>query len=361
MPSHYFIASHKIASLSLLIIILTCLGCSHPPCNNNHSFQNGLDTYLLRLPTVKAVKPWAVPDFITDKSTPAHLVQTAHYDIYTTLQDALILRQIPVFLESAFNAYAQTVSQKLQTDKRLVVYFFETRAQWEDFTTYWTGPQSDIYLKIKAGAYYYRGACVAYHLARLADFSVLVHEAWHQFADQIFQYRLPAWLDEGLATNFEAYTQNGKVQFTPQRNASRLFSLRQTLATNTMIPLADLINLDAGHVVARASEDPDQQTVKAYYAQVYAFMRFLREYQYGRYAPKLQTLLEDAYAGRWPLPQHLHSQAVNRNQNPTRAWNAETGNLIFQTYIATNPEEIEQQYQNFCRKILVNVKFKKSI
>ena len=353
---------HDISMVCILMILFTFFltSCSSPGTNaRTGSFKNGLASYLLHLPTVKTIDKWELPEFIIDRSTPGIIIHTAHYDIYTTLQDALILRQVPVFLESAFCAYSDTVGHKIKTDKKLVVYFFETRSQWEQFTHHWTGLYAEMYLKIKAGAYYANGACVVYHLARQTDFSILAHEGWHQFSDEIFQYRLPAWVDEGLATNFEAYSNNGKVKFTPQRNAGRLYSLRQTISSDQMIPLANLLTLDAGRVVSHADMN-SQQPVRAYYAQLYAFIRFMREYKYGKYASRLNALLEHARMGRWPLSQADHDEAVRRGSSTSRSWNARVGKFIFQRYIAPYPEEIEAEYHAFCQKILANVRFKKA-
>lgn len=319
-----------------------------------------------RLPTVKSVTPWTLPEFIRERQFPGLKITTSHYEIYTSLQDPLILRQIPVFLESAFRSYAQVLGRSIETDKKLQVYFFDTREQWEDFSRYWTGGSAPIYLKIKAGAYYFKGASIAYRLSRKANFSILAHEGWHQFSDELFKLRLPAWLDEGLATNFEAFRwENGQVIFDPRNNGSRLWALKNTLNNDRMIPLSDLLTLDAGRVLSHTSADSSESQsnprVAAYYAQLYALIRFFREDNYGKRLGQFQDMLDDAYYGRWPLDDKDRDEATQRQHNPSRLWNAKIGRLIFETHIAPSTTEIEPGYHIFCRKILAQIRFKKQL
>lgn len=324
-----------------------------------------LSQYLLRLPTVKAVTDWPMPAFINDRTGSKICIKTNHYEIYTTLTDPLILRKLPVLLESAYASYSEVIGKMPQVKKLLVVYFFDTRRQWDDFTRHWAGPQAESYLKITAGAYYLNGACVAYKLTRRANFSVLAHEGWHQFSQGLFRFHLPAWLDEGLATNFEAYqeAEKGKVTFNPHHNASRLWALKQTVARGKLFSISELLQLDAGRVVAHSSYDSSQgksnPQVATYYAQIYALTRFLREYNYSYYQEDFQRMLSDAYLGRWPLDEKDRSEALRKLHNPTRRWNAKIGTLIFKTYIAPIPPEIEDKYQAFCLDIVSKVKFKK--
>ena len=101
---------------------------------------------------------------------------------------------------------------------------------------------ASIYLKIKKGAYYLNGSCVAYHIGREKTFSVLGHEGWHQFNSRHFNYRLPSWLDEGIALLFEKSKYNdGWFHFQPDKNINRLAALKKIMIENKMIPLQELI------------------------------------------------------------------------------------------------------------------------
>ena len=330
------------------------------PRDNQH-----LKGMLIQLPAVKTVVPWNLPEFIQDRSGAGLTITTRHYEIYTTLSDPLILRKVPVFLDSVFRDYTAMLGKATEPEHKFLVYFFRSRSQWEDFTRHWTGPHAVHFLKIKSGAYYFNGACVTYNLTRKANFSVLAHEGWHQFSNELFEFYLPAWLDEGLATSFEAFRwENGRVIFDSRYNASRLHALRQTIIGDNLFSLSDLLVLDAGHVIARSSRYELDNTnsapeVAAYYAQLYALARFLREYNYGQYYQNVRQMLEDACLGRWPLDAHLKAEALQRLRNPTRRWNATVGLDIFQSYITQDMATFELQYRDFCRQILKNTRFRK--
>ena len=114
-----------------------------------------------------------------------------------------------------------------------------TRAdQWEQFTRETAGCGCQGLSENPAGAYTLNGIVVAYNIGRKQTFSVIGHEGWHQFNQRLFVYRLPSWLDEGIATLFETcrYSQ-GQFLFEPARNLMRLGSLKQTIASRQMIPL----------------------------------------------------------------------------------------------------------------------------
>ena len=355
----------------MLVLLASVGGCRNSPVDipddivkNPEQIRGRLTDMLRKLPTVNSVKPWELPEMIRDRSSLGLEVITRHYRILTTLQDPLIMRQVPVFLESAFRSYSEVVGEKIHPDKKLLVYLFNTREQWEDFSSFWTRELAPVYLKVKAGAYYFKGACVAYHIGRMPNFSVLAHEGWHQFADETCQYRLPAWLDEGLATNFEAFQwEKGQVTFSPRYNGSRLMALRQTMAHDGLFRLVDLLRLDAGRVLSHSTNDPDNPNadpgVAAYYAQVYALVRFLREENYGQRLQSFRNIIKDAYLGRWPVDADDQAQALQRQHNPTRSWNARVGLLVFQGYIEPPSGEIENEYHAFCRKIVSSVRFNK--
>ncbi|MHC4366231.1 MAG: hypothetical protein ACYSW8_01300, partial [Planctomycetota bacterium] len=185
-----------------------------------------------------------------------------------------MLRRSGDFLESAYRAYNSQLPEPIETQNKFTVYLFADRRQWEDFTRDFTGEQAETFCRIKAGAYYHNGACVAYDIGPQRTLSVLGHEGWHQFTDRHFNFRLPSWLDEGVATLFETHgTEEGTFNLEPAKNTYRLSGLKKTLANNKMIPLRDLIASNPGNVLAT-----DQtEAVTAFYSQSYALVRFLQE------------------------------------------------------------------------------------
>jgi hypothetical protein len=307
----------------------------------------GMADYLSELPAVKKVAVWE------NKYAPGITIFTDHYKIHTTLMEPLMLRQLPGFIEAAHSAYQHQLPRPIQTRTILTVYLFATRGQWEQFTNEFAAPNGQAYMKIKRGAYYLNGSCVAYFIGRDASFSVIAHEGWHQFSSRHFTYRLPSWLDEGIATLFETSKYNGGgFSFYPDRNGGRLGSLRKTLLEGNMIPLEKLVTLNPGQVVS------DSDAVIAFYGQAYALVRFLREDGYGRRLTRFHNMLSGGLRGTWPLPEQLQKTASDRNIPMTNRWNRFISPKLFDMYIEQTPEELEKEYTAFCKKIVYHVRLK---
>ena len=307
----------------------------------------GMAQYLKNLPAVKRVEPWS------EEHLPGITITTTHYEIHTTLLDPLMLRQLPAFMESAYNQYQNQLPKPIETKTMFTVYLFATREQWEDFTKKFTGRQWPMYLKIKKGAYYLNGSCVAYNIGRTRTFSVLGHEGWHQFNSRHFAYRLPSWLDEGIAMLFETFRYDkGRFYFEPQRSG-RLGSLRKTILTDNIIPLEQLIALNPGYVIN------DTDSVIAFYAQAYALVRFLREDDYGIRLANYQNLLLAGLQGAWPLEPQLRKIAADRNIPLTGHFNAFVSLKLFNLYIGEDIDQIEKEYAAFCKKTVYRVRLVK--
>jgi hypothetical protein len=336
-------------------------GCaSTPPAKIAGAAINtpeGMAAYLRsqNLPALKAAEVWQ------SQFGPGLKIATAHYEIYTTLLEPLILSQVPGFVESAYRGYQNQIPTPVETATPFTVYLFADRNQWEIFTIDFAGPQSPIYLKIKAGAYYLNGACVAYNIGLERTFAGLGHEGWHQFNSRHFRYRLPSWLDEGVAMMFETSRyEQGLFIFQPERNLYRLGSLKQTLIKNKTIPLRELVGMNPGEVVTESDD-----AVAAFYSQTYALVRFLREDNYGKRLVRYQKLLLDGLNGQWPLPGPEKRIASDRNIPITVRWNRMAGAFLFEHYISSYErskvgneyDKIEKEYITFCRKIVYPVRF----
>ncbi|MBW8034306.1 MAG: hypothetical protein FVQ79_01160 [Planctomycetes bacterium] len=348
----------KICAVLAVIVALSlttgCLEQTQPTksVSQGHDLRSkdGLCSYLRQLPAVKNVEHWNNPygDGIT--------ITTKHYKIHTTMLELLVLRQVPGFMESALIAYKKQLPVPIETENLFTIYLFGSRRQWEDFTKVFTGDNASVYLNIKKGAYYLNGACVAYNIGRTRTFAVLGHEGWHQFNSRHFIYRLPSWLDEGIATLFETSTcVNGIFQFTPEKNLGRLGPLRKILLSGKNFPLEELISLNPGEVVIQA----DTNAVIAFYAQSYALTRFLRENDYGKYLEKYHNLLLGAAHGTWPLDDTLHKIAGDRNIPLTASWNRYVSPKLFAYYIDPHYTLMEDEYLVFCRKLVYNIRPKR--
>ena len=295
-----------------------------------------------RSPALVAAELW------DGKCGPGLKLTTPHYEIFTTVAQPLLLRMVPGFIESAYRGYNEQLPEPIETSTPFQVYLFADREQWEDFTNDFAGEQAAIFCKIKSGAYYLNGACVVYDIGSPRTLSALGHEGWHQFNSRHFKYRLPSWLDEGVAMQFEAgVSEGGLFRFDPAANLQRLRALQEMLVMGKPIPLRDLVATSPGEVLA-TDED---HAVMAFYSQSYALIRFLCESGYGRYLESYRLLMSDGLQGRWPLDESDGATAADRNLPRTLAWNRQVGRQLFEQYIGSDLDRLEQQYLVFCRRI----------
>jgi hypothetical protein len=347
----------KKLALICILGVVPVIGCLESQSQIGGSKAQRIDTpagmieYLNRqkLPAMKSVEVWE------NEFGPGLKLTTAHYEIFTTLLEPLMLSQAPGFMESAYRGYNDQLSEPIETTTKFTIYLFAERKQWEEFTNTFTGPQAPLYCKIKSGAYYLNDACVAYNIGRETTFSVLGHEGWHQFNKKHFKFRLPSWLDEGIAMLFETSRfEKGLFYFDSVQNMGRLGSLKVTLTKNRMIPLKELIAMNPGEALTTGDD-----TVMAFYGQSYALVRFLREENYGKRLGNYHKLLEDGVKGKWPLEEGGRRIAEDRNIPQTVWWNRAIGTKLFERYIGDDFDQIEKEYLAFCNKIVYHVHFKK--
>jgi len=344
-------------TVPVFAVALFCLsGCGRAqhlqhPKNLQIDTPGGMISYLQsqKLPALKSVAIWQ------NDYGPGLKLTTAHYEIFTTLLEPLMLSQMPGFIESAYRGYQKQLPSPVQTTSKFPVYLFASRRQWETFTIHFTGSQAPVYMKIKKGAYTLKGTCVAYNIGIERTFSVTGHEGWHQFSRKHFIFRLPSWLDEGIAMLFEAHSYDrGFFYFEPAKNLNRLAALKKTLQENKIIPLRRLVSMNPGEAVLESDD-----TVRAFYSQSYALVRFLREDDYGRRLPDYHRMLQDGLEGKWPLSDTGKKIAADRNIPMTVGLNSALGLGLFRKYIGSDFEDIEGQYIRFCRKIVYHVRLVK--
>jgi hypothetical protein len=294
--------------------------------------NSGTIEYLLGrdLPSLESVEVW------TNKYGPGLKLTTAHYEIFTTLPKSAMLARIPGFVESVYRAYNSQLPELIETRAKLTVHLFADRRQWEDFTRDFAGEQAETFCSIRAGAYYHNGACVAYDIGAERTFAVIGHEGWHQFTDRHFRFRLPSWLDEGVAMLFETgQAENG---------------VAKTLNGNRIIPLKELIASNPGDALSMDRTD----AVMTFYSQSYALVRFLQEADGGRRLRDYHRLLADGLRGDWPLDRVSKRIATDRNIPRNILWNHIVGLILFEEYVGDDYEQIEKEYIAFCRKIIAD-------
>ena len=300
------------------------------------------------LPALQSVEVWQ------NAYGPGLKLTTDHYNIFTTLLEPLTLRTLPGFIESAYWGYNDQLPQPIETVARFDIYLFSDRQQWQDFTHTFAGDQAPVFCKSKTVAYYLNDVCVAYNIGPDRTLSALGHEGWHQFAGRHFRYRLPSWLDEGVAMLFETSTyENGMFLFNAAGNYQRLGALSETLGSTKLIPLRELVTTSPGEVLAM-----DQtESVMAFYSQSYALVRFLREAGQGKRLTRYHRMLWDGLLGEWPLDPSVRQIAEDRNLPRTIHWNHLVGTRLFERYVGEDFEQLQREYLAYCRSILRGISF----
>ncbi len=356
------------------IVCFCFAGCSTPDKDGHNASikqragsAGDMIEYLQRknLPEVESISDWA------NRYGEGLIITTRHYRIYTTLLDGGMLKQLGCFMESAYKNYQRHLpSPVIAVGKpargkagKFPVYLFADRCQWEDFTRRFTGVQAPAYIKIRAGAYYLKGSCVAYNIGSERTFRVLGHEGWHQFSDNHFKFRLPGWLDEGIAMQFEAYRyRKGEFHFDKKENRYRLGGLKKVLAGYEMIPLRELVGMNPGEVLATYEHDvygsdiDRVESLLAFYSQSYGLVRFLQEAEHGKRLYRYQQLLVDGLEGNWKIESIEKKIAADKDLRPSVKWNQAVGSQLFRQYIGDDFERLDEEYVRFCREIAQRVK-----
>ena len=285
--------------------------------------------------------PWSFTDH------PGSMVETSHYRIYTTIDDPLYERLIARVLEAAHARALSLIPPNARPHADpLDCYVFANRGQWERYTRDRAGSNAPIYLQISSGGYCQEGVFAGYDIGRDQTLSVIAHESWHQYSWYAFKDRLPAWLEEGLATQNEAIIWNGETpEFHPELNARRFAALRQAVRDHSLWKLPDLLATHAGRVIKLP-----QASIDAYYAQLWSLVLFLQ--QSPDYAPRLGNLLADAATGK--LTKALVGTTVTQREidDFTEHWNSVAGSVYMEHYINPDLGVLAVEYNGWVEKFV---------
>lgn len=267
--------------------------------------------------------------------TPGRVIRTAHYNLYTTVEDEDLLERVPQVLEGALQQYRMLAPEVTLTSRRMDCYLFANRTQWAAFTIVNAGEDAEIYLQVQRGGYCLGDRAVTYFLGDLSTYSVTAHEGWHQFVARHFRTRLPPFLEEGVACLFESINfENGLPRWNLSVNYNRIDKLRAAVAANDLWPLEELISMHAGQVISLPTE-----RIEAFYAQNWAFARFLWEGEQGHFRPAFQRMLQDAAAGR--LPEHLIVGGGGATWRPSAV------KPLLEHYLQLPMAEIDRRFQAY--------------
>ena len=265
---------------------------------------------------------------------------TEHYRIFTTVTDQDVLQLLPQVMEGAWARYRLVAPHLQPSDQPLDCYMFRWRGQWEAYTERYAGPNAKVYLKIRSGGYTIQDRYVTYYNGREGAFSVASHEGWHQFIGRHFKGRLPPFIEEGLACMFEAVSWDDRLpRWNISLNGPRAQALRRTIAAKSLLPLQDLCAMQAGQTVGRSGDEIDR-----FYAQSWAFARFLWDAEDRRFRPALQRWLADAADGAVHDPTGSHRQT-------SATWQSQAVRPMLEHYLGADISTLDMAYRAFARKI----------
>jgi hypothetical protein len=292
---------------------------------------------------------WSGPDAQPDaarqqwtyRGQSAQQIVSAHYTIHTTIGDPALVHSLANVMEGAFTQYQRLAPGIPATASPMDCYFFASRPEWEQFTRVNTGNDASVYLRIVRGGYTVGDRFVAYYIGNPATFSVAAHEGFHQFAARHFKGRLPPFLEEGFACTFEAVRwSNDLPRWNLSINPNRAYALRKATDEKRLWSLEHLITMHAGNIVSQPSD-----RVEAFYAQNWAFAKFLREAEGGKYHPAMERLLRDTADGTVYDPTGTH-----RRTNVL--WNPAGVRPLLEHYLDMDLPAIERAYRAYVRRIV---------
>lgn len=262
---------------------------------------------------------------------------SAHYRIFTDLQDPQLVGQLVQVMEGAHQQYQSLCPSVPLSVAPMRCYIFSRREEWAAFTTRHAGKDSAVYLRINRGAYAIDDWFVAFWLGDRGTFGVAAHEGWHQFVSRHFAARMPPALEEGIGCMFENihWAGNGLPRWDLEDNATRSATLGDAIASGSFLTMADLLRLHAGDVI-----NSPHERIASFYAQGWAMALFLLSPD-SRYRPAMDRYFEDLANGKVYRPANLAHLKLNE-------WHPSMGQPQLEHYLGRDLVQIENDYRDFC-------------
>jgi len=288
------------------------------------------------------VEPWVTP-YATD----GRVFHTPHYQIFVGSKRAELANTLPGFMEGAYANYlAITGLPSRKNLPPMPLYMMADRAQWVTVTKALVAENLDLYLRIEAGGYCYRGTCVFWDIGGLSSFQVASHEGLHQFLYTHLMDRVPMWLEEALGTAAEGFAlYNDRVVFSPASNTGRMANLQSAVSGGRLTPLPKLLAMHAGDAVGQGRPG----LAVEYYAQLWSLILYIRSQPAWRAG--MERMLADAAQGRLGegLGKSPREWAALRQSGPV--YFRAIGELAFRRYITNDLPGFEAGLRDFQRNL----------
>jgi hypothetical protein len=270
-------------------------------------------------------------------------IESSHYRIYSTIEDDQVLHRVAQVMEGALAQYHGLAPDVPLNDRPMDCYLFESRDQWTAFTKAHTGEDAAIYLRVNRGGYTVGDWYVAYWIGDIATYSVAAHEGWHQYVARYLKGRLPPFLEEGMACLFEQVEWDDNLpRWNLSQNRSRLNALRAAVAGNQLYPLSQLVRMHAGQVVGKPNA-----RIEAFYAQSWAFARYLYDGNGGLNRSAMRQMLADAACG-------VLFDDSSRELNGGPLWDSTTAKPMLEHYLGKPLADIEQSFKAYVDELVAS-------
>ena len=315
-------------------------GAGRQALDNRSAMPAGLSSAALRRIAADKLDVTPMTDSIGQRG---FRLSAGPYQIFTDIKNPIQQRLIMRVLKHALRRF-QSLLPSARLRPPLKGYIFAHRRQWAIFTRNMMPTVAPYALHPMVYGYDHKGVFALHRTSVPTMLSVAAHEAWLQFSYVSLKDHLPAWMDEGLAAQFEAVCwRHGKPKFIAALNYPRWLALRAVCRANDFIPLHIFTRMDAG-----AAINTGPQMTEIYYAQLWSLMLFITHHDgWG----VIKRALHSSEMGQLtPLMLKAGLSPYDLSHETTR-WNMVAGPIYFHHFISRHPRKFAAQYHTFARRL----------
>jgi pSer/pThr/pTyr-binding forkhead associated (FHA) protein len=201
----------------------------------------------------------------------ARITETAHYIVQTNLS-VEALNDICYVMECFYIEARSIFKVTQEPQEKLKIYVFKEGKEYYERGGYGNG----IFFGDGLMTFYQPSNNPKSHNTT----SILLHEGTHQFISMVCNTNVPAWLNEGMATYYEASKFEGTFLKTNLINYGRLPMIQDMIKKKDVPRLEDLINIR-------------QMNFSLFdYAHVWSLVYFFMNYNHGQYAENFAKYFE---------------------------------------------------------------------
>jgi tetratricopeptide (TPR) repeat protein len=224
--------------------------------------------------------------------TNAWTTETEHYEIRTNKSEAC-MKRLAAALEEAYQAYAAFFGSAPKNAKKMKVFAF---AKFDDYRAYCEKLHQTDKFNATGFAPSEPGTLCGYDKFNddRSFTSTIVHEGCHLFYQLSFpSSRPPSWIAEGMATNFEGFTEGADGHLRWDFLArDRWAQAKEAARRQALVPLDEFLKGEAGKLIAS-----DPQRALTFYAEAWLVFYFMQKAPDARYRDGFKAFMEATERG----------------------------------------------------------------